>query len=202
MIPVTATDQNRADSHLWPKGTLCVVNGEALPLVQRKQQAHDSTKWTGTSAVYDLTEHISRPTENNEIKLLTDDSEAYYFCLSICKYWSPARLLKQFINSDPTSQTGFEKLNREQGAVKAKSFTQHATLMIDSDDDGPQEDNGGKFVFSITDPFSKTIIKKPVRGRQCKHYQVGREKHFHRSRSQRLFLTAGTLVYMLFLLLL
>ena len=173
MPPVIAEDTNRADSALWPKGTFCCLNGDPLTLSQRKQQPHNHKKWAGLSAPYDLTVNINRPTESNEIKLLTHDEKPYYLCLAICEYSDPDRLFTDFVNSPPSEQK-FQKLSRQEGRVLAKSFTANATLAIDDSDDegGAQDSSNGKFVFTLTCPFSKTIMKTPVRGKQCKHYQV------------------------------
>ena len=173
MLPMEPSVKDRADSHLWPKGTFCCVNGELLNPNQRKQQAHDPKKWTGLSAPFDMTGHIGHPTQNNEIKMLTYDVEPFYFCLSICEYVSPATLLKNFILSKTNPEVGFERLSIEEGIAKAKSFTKQATLTIDSDgEEDREDDSAGKFIFSLTCPFSKTIIHNPVRGKQCTHYQV------------------------------
>jgi hypothetical protein len=127
-----------------------------------------------------LTKHVTLPDKDNELKILAFDSEPYYFCLSICEELPPVKLLQNFIHDELSSEGDFEKLSLEESVQKAKSFTKQATLMIaDSDDEqSPQDESGGKFVFSLTDPWSKRIISSlPVRGKKCKHYQVRQSQH-------------------------
>lgn len=175
MLPVTPTYKTRADIHLWPQGTYVNLNGAGLSLAQRKQQSHNHKKWQGLCHPLDLTGVIRKPTETNEMKILTVEEEPYFFCIALCKYRSPAILMNNYIHSDPAvfHASSFDKLSREQAMIKAKGFTTQATLTLDGSDDDDQTpaDESGKFVFTLTCPFSKTILRKPVRGKQCKHYQ-------------------------------
>jgi len=175
MLPVTANTKKRADYHLWPKGSFVVVNGIARFVTQRKQQSHDRLKWLGLSEQLDLTPLIKTPKEENVVKVLTYDDAQYYYCIALCSYVPPATLYKSLTNTDPRNDFALEHLSREESTVKALTFTKPAEAIIDSDDDEPAaagKDDGGKFIFTLTCPFSMSKMEKPVRGRNCKHFQV------------------------------
>jgi PINIT domain len=166
MLPVIpAKSKDRADTHLWPKGTFVVVNSSVLTLRQRKQQSHDHKKWQGLSYPLDLTAHIRNPTGSNQVKLCTYDNEQYFYAIALCKYNTPTTLFKNYL-----SEPAFEKLSRERSTARATTFTKQALCMIDDSDDeaGAPNDDAGKFVFTLTCPFSKAIMSKPVRGKQVR----------------------------------
>lgn len=176
MLPVTPTLKNRADFHLWPKGTFIVVNDSStgLQLVQRKQQSHDHKYWAGLCQHLDLTDRIKQPLLDTQIKILTYEEQQYYFCVAVCEHVTPSSLYKNMLSEKPESLSTplLTKLSREASISKAMDFTKQETVILDENDDAPMEDSGGKFVFTLTCPFSKVIMAKPVRGRKCRHYQV------------------------------
>ena len=179
MIPVVPNVKKRADTHLWPKGSFVVVNGTPMSLDQRKHQSHDETYWSGLSKHLDLTPHINFPQRDNVVKILNYDDQPFYFCIALCTYVSPATLYKHLTTTTPPNDMALEKLTRAESTAHALTFTKQNTLILDDDDDDDDEapqapgDDTGRIVFTLTCPFSKSTMEKPVRGKNCKHFQVG-----------------------------
>ncbi|CAB9525753.1 Protein inhibitor of activated STAT [Seminavis robusta] len=157
--------KKRADAHLWPKGSYIVVNKSAATIAQRKQQAHAPEEWKGLSRSLDLTSYISNPTRRNEIKILAYDEQEFFYCIALVEYNSTATLSKKLL-TDPL----FEHPSVSESVSIAKTHTQTATS-IDESDNEEKEEESGRFVFTLTCPFSMTIMQKPVRGKQCSHFQ-------------------------------
>lgn len=176
MIPAIPDTKKRADYHVWPKGSFVVANGLAVTVDQRKQQAHDPKYWSGLSRALDLTPHIRKPTESNIVKVLTYDDEHYFFCITLCSFVSPATLYKNLATAQPGNDSALLKLTRKASTAIALRFTKQDTVILESDDEdedvpAPVDDSLGKFVFTLTCPFSKATMEKPVRGKNCKHFQ-------------------------------
>ena len=185
MIPVVPNVKKRADTHLWPKGSFVVVNGTPVSLDQRKHQSHDETYWSGLSKHLDLTPHINFPQRDNVVKVLTYDDQPFYFCIALCAYVSPATLYKSLTSTTPPNDMALEKLTRAESIARALTFAKQDTLILDDDDDDEEQapqapgDDTGRIVFTLTCPFSKSTMEKPVRGKNCKHFQVGVAAAFH-----------------------
>ena len=165
--------KKRADCHLWPKGTFLQINGKKVSILQRKQQGHDEREWKGMSTELDVTQHIIDPKQQNSIQIFCHDDQLYVFVFSICKYRSVSQLYKSL--TSPASEEAITVLPWEACFDKALHFArQQMTVAIDGDHGEVQEvGEEGKFVFSLLCPISKTIMTTPVRGRNCKHFQVG-----------------------------
>ena len=93
---------------------------------------------------------------------------------------------------------GMKRLTRLEGEEKARSFASSTMVVLDSDDekkDGAEEEESAKFIVSLTDSYSKVLIRKPVRGTKCKHFQVSyepwKQKDFPCTSSQ-MFCSAST----------
>ena len=162
-----AYKQKRADCHLWPKGTLLQINGEKILLAQRKQQAHSHSEWKNMCRELDLTEYIRNPKQANNFQFFCYDDQPHFFVFSFCRFISVQHLK---LSCEKTIS-----LRSQEGCFeKAMSFVSHKqTVTLDSDDDGGLENEANrKLVYSLLCPISKTIMKTPVRGKNCKHFQV------------------------------
>jgi hypothetical protein len=172
MLPLTSnTDtKKRADCHLWPKGTFLQIDGKAVRLAQRKQQAHNEKLWKGMCKHLDITEHISHPEKLARIQLCCYDDQPYLYCLTVCEFRSVDKVFDTLM--DP-GQTWIEKLSREEGFRKAIQYVNANGQMVvlDSDNDESEKD-AAKLIFSLICPISKAVMKTPVRGKNCKHWQV------------------------------
>ena len=112
------------------------------------------------------------PKLRNTIQFFCYDDQPYLFVFSLCKYRSVDQLYKSL-----TMPGGGEKvitvLSREACFDKALHFaSQQMTITIDGDDEGEEDGEEGRFVYSLCCPVSKTLMTMPVRGKNCKHFQV------------------------------
>jgi hypothetical protein len=182
MLPLQAQSKKRADCHLWPKGTYCAIDGGAAQrLYQRKQQSHAHDKWLGMCKHLDMTSVIPAPnrttpeTTTHALKVACLDAERYFFCISICTFQHADTITSSLLHPSEGTQPYLQKLTLEESIQKAMALiTQPINLddlMSDGDDDAPAEDVG-RLVFTLTCPLSKALMKIPVRGRCCKHWQV------------------------------
>jgi hypothetical protein len=73
--------------------------------------------------------------------------------------------------TNPSSPEAIERLSLEAAMDKAVGFTIEQMLVVDSDED-EEEEELGKFIFSLLCPLTGSPMKFPVRGRNCKHWQV------------------------------
>ena len=169
MLPIEDRmyQKKRADCHLWPKGTFLMVNGSKIRLTQRKQQVHDHTEWKYLCQDLDLVEYIRDPKMKNIIQFFCFDDQPYVFAFCVVQYRSVNQLKLHCEESIPV-------LHSEAGFEKAIGFiSQEMTVTLDSDEEtGQDQDETRKFVYSLMCPISKTIIRTPVRGKCCKHFQV------------------------------
>ncbi|KAL7543641.1 hypothetical protein ACHAWF_007435 [Thalassiosira exigua] len=189
----------RADGHLWPKGTfLQLAPGSAekvLPIVQRRQQAHDHKEWKGVSQPLDMTADVASTNHPIELKLCakevvenlaTDEgggggalSGSYALHVAICEYVAPDDLCDQ-LTGKVEGEVTLPKISLRSGRKIAKDYMAGQMVSIvdsdDSDDDadadrGKSTDDEKSLTFSLVCPISKTAMRTPVRGRDCKHLQ-------------------------------
>jgi len=170
MLPIGQKSEKRADCHLWPKGTFVQVNGKPTEIVQRKQQSHDPRKWLSLSKPLDLVGELSDPEKLLTIEICSHDTEKYAYCLSICKYRNVESLFDYL--TKPGSDGAINKISRDSGLVKLKGYTNISTFSVDDEDCNEKSEEVGKFVFSLKCPISKRLLKTPVRGKACRHWQV------------------------------
>jgi hypothetical protein len=171
MLPIGSNgSKKRADCHLWPQGTFLQVDGNAIRLQQRKQQGHDLKQWKGMCKHLDVTEHISNPKKVTRIQLCCYDDQPYLYCLAFCKFRSVNSVYSMLMNP---KLNFVERLSREEGFRKAIEYVNANGQMVvlDSDND-ESEPEAAKLIFSLICPISKTLMQAPVRGKNCKHWQV------------------------------
>jgi hypothetical protein len=167
----------RANCHLWPKGTFLTVNGKPVFLQQRRQASHDESKWEYQSHPLDLAQYIKSPEGKTPLTMCCYDPTPFLYMVAVCCYKSPTSLTKGFLQPDNRL---LQRLSLEESCEKAMVYINQQTVSIDDDDSGDDDEtNGqaskpdvGKLVFSLLDPITKVPITTPVRGQQCKHWQV------------------------------
>jgi hypothetical protein len=179
MLPLKLSDYQkgkRADCHLWPLGTYLQVyrDGERQKypqlVVQRKQQAHDKSKWLYLCYPHDFSPFIQnhcRTTDMVNFELCCHDQEQYIFSLDLCRYRSPQSLSRD-VKKD------LKRLSLEASFRKAKEMMKNNEVSLDSDDENSME-GGNKLsrtLFSLQDPISRIAIGTPVRGKNCRHFSV------------------------------
>lgn len=178
MLPVLKrSDRNkpkRAPCHLWPKGTFMMINGTPVQLAQRRQTSHDATKWEQMSYPLDVSSHIRKPTDKTVITLCCQDETQYLFVVAVCSYKPPGRLLRDILEDESSCLV---RLTLEESKNKAMQYINKNSMISIDDDEGDNGKNGTqkavpKLVFSLVDPVTKVPMTTPVRGRQCKHWQV------------------------------
>ena len=170
MLPMDSKSNKniRADCHQWPKGTFLTLNGKPMTgIFQRKQCNTDFAKWKGMSRHLDLGSRIKFPVQKHKIELCCRDSEQYWYLLALCKFRSPDSLLEQIMNPDNNTLC---RLSLEESIEKAKVSATVQTVVLDDDEVVSAET--GMFVFSLICPVSKIPMTTPVRGVECKHWQV------------------------------
>ncbi|CAJ1934863.1 unnamed protein product [Cylindrotheca closterium] len=181
MLPVKVDEKmkkKRADCHLWPKGTMLVVDGKVQPLVQRKQQSHDKSEWKFMCKHFDLSSVISFPLANHTIQVCCLDPEQYYVSLELCQYRPPEFHVRKLLGMEPECKSPplhhkVQRLSLPASKKIAKELINQQAIVLDDDDGNAAKSGGvvGKFVFSLIDPVNKGAMKIPVRGKKCKHWQ-------------------------------
>ena len=172
MLPnnLDSYSKKRADCHLWPKGTYLQINDTPVRLEQRRQQMHDEREWKGMSREVSIAEFVTDPTKINKVQLCCYDAEPFFYSLSVCQYSSAESIYSSMI--DPTDPKAITCVSAQSGEERAIDFAaRQMTVTIDSDAEEDDEDVG-KFVFSLTCPISRQLMEFPVRGKSCKHWQV------------------------------
>jgi hypothetical protein len=177
LFPPSGTGKKaKADGHLWPKGTFLQittgVTAERIRIQQRKQQQHNDKLWKGMSNYLDLTEHISSR-QPFKIEMICHDEEPFFICVAFCRYRSADRLFK--LLTTPTSIAPIRRVceSKEEAQRKIVDLASSQMIVLDDDDGSPEkEENAGVFSFSLIDSYSKKLIKTPVRGCRCSHFQV------------------------------
>lgn len=170
MLPLENDSRKRADRHLWPKGTFVQVNGPFVKRVtQRTQQKHDESLWKGRSYPLDLAEYISSPYGNQQIEIATYDDQQYVYALTMSVYRSPSTVFQSLMN--PKSDEAISVLEKDAAIAKASLFaSQNHSLSLEGDDEQFREGEG-RLSVTLIDPVSKTLIRTPVRGKCCRHFQ-------------------------------
>jgi len=152
----------RGDYHLWPKGTLLLVDDAITEIQQRKQQAHDKKEWKSLCRTLDLVNHIRTP-GNNKVRAAILDPEPYFVCVAVCEYHSPGQLFTSLMTS------GVKKLSRERSIHLAINYAKkNQTVCLD---DAGNDDQLTSFIFKLTCSISACLLKTPVRAPQCNHFQ-------------------------------
>jgi hypothetical protein len=163
----------RADCHLWPKGTFLQVDDAPCKVEQRVQNPVPFDKyWKGHSKQLVCNELLSRKSERHCFQICCADTEPFYYVLSYCTYLSADQLYTNLI--DQTKMGRLAHLTFEVSEDKAKEIaSKQLTELIDSDNDDINDvEETGKFIFSLTCPISRQLMVTPVRGKDCKHFQV------------------------------
>jgi hypothetical protein len=174
----------KADGHLWPKGTfLQITTGGAITRIrihQRKQQQHNEKLWKDMSNYLDLTEHLSSNCANIfnlsqpfKIEMICHDEEPFFICIAFCRYRSADAIFKML--TTPTSIAPIRRVfeSEEEARRKIVDLASSQMIVLDHDDGSlEKEENAGVFSFSLVDSYSKKLIKTPVRGSRCAHFQV------------------------------
>jgi hypothetical protein len=179
-IPLAPPTKKRSDGHVWPIGTFLqltttVGNEHHIRPIHLKQRSETNLqKWTGMCHVLDLTPNIKDPKTPTKIEAITHDENLFYACAIYAKYRSPETLFNLLM--DDKSPDLIRKLTEEEGLEKVKRLFSSTVVVHDSDsEDGDGEtEEAGKSIFSLKDAFSAKLIRTPVRGKNCTHFQVRR----------------------------
>jgi hypothetical protein len=162
--------KKRADTHLWPKGTMIQVgrcNGASLddevivPINQRRQEKHDETSWKGMSHILDLTKYTN-PQRGMTIKLgsaevvenVADGALAasptthrltgsYALYAAICRYVAPDDLYDQLMGRRSGGDILIPTLSERSAKMIAMDYVSNQTVAIEDSED---EDGGNTHV--------------------------------------------------------
>ena len=196
MLPLWISKQknkgkDRADVHLWPKGTYLQIglpNGNVTPmpqeLQQRKQQSHDVSKWLGICGHLDITALVHKTFSSTRASLHIGSFESkfelgyyedtpYMFSLAMCRYQSPKTLVQTLLDNDSLlRRVEFDEMHN-----RVKKIMESNEVILDGDSD--EDDNPSNKAkeqksirFSIRDPIQRVVLQNPVRGRRCLHISV------------------------------
>ncbi|KAL3938593.1 MAG: hypothetical protein SGBAC_006534 [Bacillariaceae sp.] len=183
MLPVNITEKmkaKRADCHLWPKGTMLVVDGKPQELSQRKQQSHAKEEWKGMCKHFDLSSIIENSLDSHTIQICSTDILPYWVSIGLCQYRPPEFHVRKLLGMEPESSSNpknhrLQRLSLEASKKKLKQFLDQPAIVLDDDDDVNEikSDGGGgvgKIVCPLVDSHSMAVIKTAVRGKKCKHF--------------------------------
>ena len=172
MLPLETPSQKsvskgkaRADNHLWPKGTLLSICGEAKKIDQRKQEAHKPESWVGISCFFDATAGVtpdSRVRPEISLDLCCFEDKPFAICIAICKFQKPHTLYHLLMNK------AISELSMKDSLDVARKWVKRNYVVLD-DSDG--DDQSGSFTFKLTCSLSHSLIRTPVRGISCRHFQ-------------------------------
>lgn len=178
MLPVKPIQKKRprADTHLWPKGTFVQLQGLPVAIDQRRQQQHDPKEWKSMCTPLDLTSKIAHPTSANKLQLYFLDDQPYVLCVAVCSYVSPDSL-----NSALWNNNLVKKLSMEEAKAKALENANRQTVVLDDTDSS--NDDMSSFIFPLSCPISQQLLKTPVRGESCNHWQCFDMRNFVESNS-------------------
>ena len=171
MLPLKPNTKKRADCHLWPKGTYLVLNDKPVEITQRKQQSHDLKLWKGMCNALDLTGYIRDPSERAGLHMCCYDEEKYMIVIAVCQYQSSEYIFRSLVQNIQSPLSKLQMVSYDDSMNRVMQITSQQTMVIDSDDENEEGDHG-KASFSLICPVSKQIMNTPVRGRNCKHFQV------------------------------
>lgn len=179
MLPVKPVQKKRprADTHLWPKGTFLQLSGLPIAIDQRRQQQHDPREWKSMSTPLDLSTKLAYPTSSNKMQLYFLDKEPYVMCVAVCSYKSPDAVVNSLVSSP-----NWARLSMEQAKAKALENAKRQTVVLDDTDESSSNDLSS-FIFPLTCPVSQQLLKTPVRGKQCNHWQCFDLRNFVESNS-------------------
>jgi hypothetical protein len=165
MAPLSSVMTNKVGKHLWPLGTFLVIDGSPVKITQRDQNLDD--KWYGPSLPLDVTQYVKDPKKPLTIELGCHESVPFVYCLAVHKY----RTVGDFIE---TLRFSMNRASPDDGVKKVCSLLKAAstTICIDTDEDEPDDKEIGKLVFSLRCPLTRKPIETPIRGKNCKHFQV------------------------------
>ncbi|GKY98427.1 hypothetical protein MPSEU_000800200 [Mayamaea pseudoterrestris] len=168
MIPVDDAIANRADCHLWPRGTFLQINGKPVQLQQRKMT--NQGKWEGNCKILNLGALVKSPFDELTIEMCCHDDMPFYFCLAVCRYQPPIQVLYDLMDRRRERPLRMLRLLRGAGIERAK---RHLSASFEAIDAGDDEDvcAEARFTFSLLCPISKRLLTCPVRGVHCKHWQ-------------------------------
>jgi len=177
MLPMRLAQKKRprADTHLWPKGTFVQLIGMPVSIDQRRQQQHDPSQWKSMSTPLDLTPKISHPKGVNKLQLYFLDNEPYVMCVALCSYVSPDTL-----NSVVWNENWVKKLSIEEAKAKALENANRQTVVLEDTD---TSNDISSFIFPLSCPVSQQLLKTPVRGKTCNHWQCFDLNNFVESNS-------------------
>ena len=178
-LPKNPSPKKRADYHLWPKGTFVQLTGDmgsfAVSLKQRKMQTHDEKEWKGLSSVLDLTSYVKDPRRPLKVNIATHDPDTYIFGVGLFTFRSAEYLSKKILS--PDYPYCISTLTRDEGMQKALGHAR-ATMLSLVDDEEPGnndskhvEEEAGLMIISLFDSSTKQVLKRPVRGKDCRHFQ-------------------------------
>jgi len=186
----TVTDEKkRADLHLWPLGSFVQIKlgkgcDHVIPVVQRKQQSHDHSKWLGNSRHLDLTSYISDTNNTLEINICSKEviegvsdggavlKNSYAVHVAICEYTEPDTLYNQLMGKAEGGEVVMPKLSLRSAKRMLKECIANNTITLDSDEEEAGGNSESAFLnFSLLCHVSKKCIETPVRGQHCTHLQ-------------------------------
>lgn len=179
MLPMVVSEyekKKRSDTHSWPIGTYLQIRAQhgwyPQHLIQRKQQAHEFSKWLGICKPLDITSQIPkfRDSSVTSFALCCHSTEQYVFNVAICKYKSPQTIFKELM---APGNKDLKRLSIDAAYAKAKKMMMNNEVSLDDDDeDKDHTDSLKRISFSLKDPVLKTTIVTPVRGKKCRHFSV------------------------------
>lgn len=197
----SAKDQKkRADTHLWPKGTMVQLSSggslnddKIVQIIQRRQEKHDESSWKGMSHVLDLTRYAN-PHQAMTVKLCSAEvvenadedvlagspashclTGSYSLYAAICRYVAPDDLYDQLMGRKSGGDIQIPTLSERSAKILAMEYVSNQTVLIDDSDDEDSgdaaADESNSLTFSLICPLTKAPMETPVRGRNCKHLQ-------------------------------
>ena len=153
--PQGAAALNKADYHMWPKGTIVVVNGVCAEIEQRKQQSHDNTLWKGKSDPLDLAPFIKW--DNNDecvlnIAVFCHDRNSYSIDVGCYELLTPERVVEKA-----------KKIVEKRGASSIEAdFTEVQKLFDDNNIVDMESDDDEGIEVLETEPPKKKMKMSPL----------------------------------------
>jgi hypothetical protein len=195
-VPLRRTpkeEKKRADMHLWPLGSFVQIKfasgcDQVIPVIQRKQQSHDHSKWLGNCRPLDLTKYVTGSGTDYPLEITICTKEviesgfekrrevlinSYAVNVAICEYTPPDDLYNQLMGKAEGGEVLMPKLSLRSAKRMLKECIVNNTISLDSDEEeGDGKDSESDFLtFSLLCHASMTKIETPVRGQLCTHLQ-------------------------------
>jgi len=186
-------EKKRADMHLWPLGSFVQIKfasgcDQVIPVIQRKQQSHDHSKWLGNCRPLDLTKYVTGSGTDYPLEITICTKEviesgfekrrevlinSYAVNVAICEYTPPDDLYNQLMGKAEGGEVLMPKLSLRSAKRMLKECIVNNTISLDSDEEeGDGKDSESDFLtFSLLCHASMTKIETPVRGQLCTHLQ-------------------------------